>query len=97
MLPLPTVWSTKRYGPLSRNRGGRLWFGTDGGLSCLDDGALKNFTKEEGLAHNSVIAIVEDRAGRLWFATDGGGVSCYEGVRFSNLTMEKRVVQRPGQ
>ena len=66
---------------------GALWFGTSGGgVSRYDgdgpDGAYRSdrghfttFTTEDGLAANSVRAILEDREGVLWFGTEGGGVS----------------------
>jgi ligand-binding sensor domain-containing protein len=57
---------------------GRLWFGTDGGVSVLDHGgtpfeksddAWATLTTADGLADNDVCAIAVDGAGRLWFGT----------------------------
>jgi len=56
---------------------GRLWFGTDGGVSMFDGHSFTNYTTEDGLANNHVWTIYEDRQGTLWFGFEwaGGGVS----------------------
>jgi len=54
--------------------------GTDSGLKIVDSefsGEIpmiigENFTVEDGLAHNSVYAILEDKRGNLWFGTQMG-------------------------
>jgi ligand-binding sensor domain-containing protein/serine phosphatase RsbU (regulator of sigma subunit) len=80
------VWS------IEEDRTGALWFGTDGGgVSRYIQGtqaplnfdkspekiSFTNFTKEQGLANNTVWCIKEDKKGDLWFATNGGGISRY--------------------
>ena len=54
---------------LCRDRHGRLWIGTDAGIS-LYDGHI--FQSLDSLDLGSVTAIVEDHDGVLWFATPRG-------------------------
>jgi len=63
---------------------GRLWFGTDPGVSVLDyggtpfdkrDDAWVTFTIADGLAGYYVRAIALDSANRLWFGTHYDGMS----------------------
>ncbi|MBW8051474.1 MAG: SpoIIE family protein phosphatase [Cytophagales bacterium] len=54
--------------------------GADSGLKIVDpefSGEIptiigENFTVEDGLAHNSTVAILEDKSGNLWFGTQMG-------------------------
>jgi hypothetical protein len=43
---------------------------------------------EDGLANDSVSAIVEDSSGNMWFGTVSGGVSRYDGVCWATYTTE---------
>jgi ligand-binding sensor domain-containing protein/two-component sensor histidine kinase len=55
---------------------GGLWIGTQGmGLFLLKNGALRQFTTEEGLASNKVHFIAEDSGHRLWTSGPSGIVS----------------------
>ncbi|MCZ4244292.1 hybrid sensor histidine kinase/response regulator transcription factor [Pedobacter punctiformis] len=56
----------------SRNN---FWIGTQGGGLLKFDrktGQYKSYTKDKGLAGNSVLNILEDRAGNLWISTFSG-------------------------
>jgi len=65
---------------------GRVWIGTQAGLSVLEDGRVSaTYTAEDGLAHADVRALLEDRRGRLWIGTQKG-LSRFEGGRFETLT-----------
>ncbi len=79
---------------------GVLWFGTQGGVSRYDSpcsegahplakegskGGFVNFTTEDGLADNYVIAIYRDASGVMRFGTLDGGVLCYDGVVWASL------------
>jgi hypothetical protein len=44
-----------------------------------------NFTREDGLAYDSIWTIYSDPDGVMWFGTDGGGVSRYDGVAWTSL------------
>lgn len=52
-----------------------LWFCTDGGLSCLENDAIKNYSTRDGLSNNIVLSITEDKSGIIWLATYGGGIN----------------------
>ena len=67
------------------DRQGRLWIGSDGGLSLYDRDVdtFTTITHEPGntnsLAGNSVRAIIQDReSGRLWLGTRHRGISIYD-------------------
>ena len=72
---------------IHEDRSGRLWIGTDKGLSCYAGGKFTNYGTNNLLAGNLVRAICEDGEGSLWFGTDGG-LSCWKDGRFNNFTMK---------
>jgi len=57
---------------------GRLWVGTFTGLSLLQrdaDGSIRlvrQYTRQHGLADDTINAIENDADGRIWFSTDSG-------------------------
>lgn len=54
---------------------GRVWFGTNLGLSMLESPASRKFKKfyqKDGLAGNSVYAVFEDSKGNIWVGTTEG-------------------------
>ena len=66
---------------------GGKWFGTDEGVSYLDDNGTPTnkaddiwttFTTTDGLSNNLVLAVGIEASGRKWFETYGGGVSCLD-------------------
>jgi PAS domain S-box-containing protein len=60
-----------------------VWFGTDGGLSCLPAGARKmtRYTTAHGLPANGVTNILEDESGNLWLTTNRGLTKFEEAVK----------------
>lgn len=52
----------------------------------------KTFTKADGLASNTVLAILEDSQGNMWFGTTEG-VTCYDGQSFQTFTTEHGLAQ----
>lgn len=64
---------------------GRVWFGTETGLSVFDGAAFTTFTKKDGLISNFIHTIFADSRGTLWIGTDKG-LSCYDGEKFTNLS-----------
>ena len=71
---IPAASATTKCGPCMRI--GRAGCGSapSGGLNELDRtrGTFTSITRKDGLAGNSVRAILEDGEGYLWLATDGG-------------------------
>ena len=59
------------------DRDGHLWLATAGyGLfRCDTNGALLQFTKQDGLSSDYVRTLCEDSEGNLWVGTEGGGLS----------------------
>ena len=52
---------------------GALWIGTArSGLSCWQNGKLRNFTRKDGLPSDAITALAEDGQRRLWVGTRGG-------------------------
>lgn len=74
--------SSTREGTLSNNRvnsvhvdhQGKVWAGTQDGLSRLDPstGLFSTWTERDGLPGNVVSCILEDAAGTLWVSTNRG-------------------------
>ena len=67
------------------SKNGDLYIGTTSGLNIVraSTGAVERFTKDNGLAHNYIMAIYEDPSdGKIWLGTDGGGVIVMDGNRF---------------
>ncbi len=72
-------------------RANELWLGRQhGGLTHLQwrNGTItgQTFTKEDGLAQNSVYAVLESRDGSVWAGTLSGGVSRFRDGRFTTYT-----------
>jgi ligand-binding sensor domain-containing protein len=68
---------------ISGDAGGRIWFGTKGGVSVLDNSLLTSYTEADGLAGNLVSAIAFDPDGSVWLGTDNG-VSHYTSGQWLN-------------
>ena len=57
--------------------GGRIYIGTDGGVTVFDGQRFQNYTTAQGLLPASVDTanmLVEDRDGNLWLGTSTGAV-----------------------
>ncbi|MGJ8661281.1 MAG: two-component regulator propeller domain-containing protein, partial [Bacteroidota bacterium] len=46
---------------------GKIWFGSDLGVTCYDGQYFKTYTTDDGLEDNTVLRCFEDRSGRIWF------------------------------
>ncbi|MCL5281778.1 MAG: ATP-binding protein [Planctomycetes bacterium] len=66
---------------------GRIWFGTQTGLSVFDGRAFATFTRKDGLVSNWVYALYPDPEGTLWIGTENG-LSRYDGKTFTNFTTQ---------
>jgi|GEM_PF-924633 len=72
-----------------RDKVGRLWMGTDNGLSMYDGTSFYNYTVSEGLNSNFISALAEDEKGRIWIGTKGGGVNVFNGSGFTHYTTQE--------
>jgi ligand-binding sensor domain-containing protein len=71
----PSSLSNDHVFAIHEARDGTLWFGTfGGGLNRLDQatGRFRRYTARDGLASDSVYAMLEDGSGRLWISTTRG-------------------------
>ncbi len=68
-----------------RDRTGALWFGSHDRMTCLREGKLTQYTRQQGLGGTSR-ALLEDRTGTLWVTTNGG-LSRFNGTEFTTLTV----------
>ena len=63
---------------LTSDSKGRIWCGSDGGISlCVfknGNAEIKNYTSADGLSDNIIKHLVWDNLGRLWFGTDNHGI-----------------------
>ncbi len=54
------------------SRGGQLWFGTEGGISVLEDGEISSLTVADGLVSDHIDQLVEDLDGNVWASSAYG-------------------------
>jgi ligand-binding sensor domain-containing protein/signal transduction histidine kinase len=66
---------------------GSVWAGTHDGLAHLINGAIRLYTKQDGLADDYIKSVHVDRSGDTWVGTNGGGLSHLVNGRFVNYTM----------
>lgn len=67
---------------------GRIWIGTEAGLSRYDGVTTESFGPESGVAPNGVRSLFRDRNGRLWAGHLGGGISLFDGRRFVAVQLD---------
>ena len=68
---------------LHRDRQGRLWVGTRGGLALADGDQFQSYTTRDGLSSDVVQAIADDLEGNLWVGTEQGGLNRLRDGRFT--------------
>lgn len=78
-----TIWS------LYEDRRGRLWIGTDRGLSVRAGGKLYNVTTMTGTEGKTVVGIAEDSLGQIWLGTRDGLFS-FDGQLVPGTTPDQR-------
>lgn len=71
---------------------GILWIGTSNGLSKVENGKIKNFYTEDGIAHNNTWDIQEDENNNIWIASYGGGITKFDGKNFTVFNEAKGLV-----
>ncbi len=60
------------------DRNGKIWIGTDEGLSIFYEGTFTNFTTDNGLPYNTIRGITEMFNGHIWIGTDKEGIVVFE-------------------
>ncbi len=58
---------------------GAVWFGTESGLSRLQNNEWTSFSESNGLLHNQVNCIHEDNNGNIWVGHNEAGISVFDG------------------
>lgn len=66
---------------INSDSNGKLYFGTDNGLSIFDGTNWTSFRVNEGLVSNNVLSISIDKNNTVWLGTDSG-VSCLKDGKF---------------
>jgi ligand-binding sensor domain-containing protein len=66
---------------IATDNNGKLWFGTQGGVSVFDGSVWTSFTIDDGLNSNNILCIAVDHDGVVWLGTDNG-VTCYKNGKF---------------
>jgi PAS domain S-box-containing protein len=75
----PPFGKTVAVRSIAEGPDGALWIGSYGaGVWRLQGGRWQGFSSRDGLAHDTVRAVLADREGRIWAATNGG-LSVLEG------------------
>lgn len=63
---------------LEKDKNGKVWIGTNSGLSILENGKFINFTTENGLPDNRIRAIKALDNGEVWVGTDKEGIVVFK-------------------
>lgn len=70
---------------------GKVWFGTESGVTMLNGTTWTSYTTTNGLINNSVHSIAIDSNGNKWFGT-GGGISKFDGSNWTNYTTSNGLI-----
>ena len=68
---------------ITSDKEGKIWFGTQGGISVFNGAEWTSYKEEDGLISNNVLCIVVDNNGVIWIGTDNGVTSIDKGI-FAN-------------
>jgi ligand-binding sensor domain-containing protein len=64
---------------IAEDSNGKLWLGTQGGISTFDGTTWTSYTTADGLASNNILSVAVDKKGVVWFGTDNGVISFNNG------------------
>ena len=98
----PELYRGKWTGPEQRyavyeSRDGSVWAGTlNSGVSKFKDGRFTTYTTANGLASNTISAILETRDGGMWFATPNG-LSSFSNGQWRTYTTVEGLPSRRGE
>ena len=81
-----------------QDKGGDLWFGTDGAGVVRYNGktTVVYTTEADGLSSDNVCRIFQDSRGDYWFGTSNGGVSRFDGNTFTTHLRNKEYSKHSG-
>jgi ligand-binding sensor domain-containing protein/serine phosphatase RsbU (regulator of sigma subunit) len=79
---------------LAKDGGGRLWIGTDDGISIYDGESFTNMSIQNGLENNRIKSLLLDDEGNMWVGYDGDGTARFLGERFLHVS-EPQVLETP--
>lgn len=68
---------------------GRIWIGSNCGLSVYDRKRFKSYREKDGLLNSCVWSLAEDRKWNLWIGTYGGGLFRFRDGRFVQHSLEQ--------
>jgi ligand-binding sensor domain-containing protein/class 3 adenylate cyclase len=68
---------------------GRLWIGSDAGLTLFADEKFINYGEKSGLLATPILDIKEDFGGNIWVGTFGEGVGIFDGNKFSHISKDQ--------
>ncbi len=54
------------------SRAGQIWFGTEGGISVLENGRISSLTEADGLVNDHIDQLIEDKDGNVWASSAYG-------------------------
>jgi len=73
---------------------GRLWVGSNCGLSAFDGERFKFYSEKDGLLNSCVWSLAEDAKDNLWIGTYGGGLFRFRDGRFIQYSAEQGLISK---
>ncbi len=71
------------------DKDGRIWIGTNDGLSILEGDTFTNFTTDNGLPYNTIRGLTEMKNGDIWIGTDKEGIAIFrDQIPFQNIHLK---------
>jgi signal transduction histidine kinase/ligand-binding sensor domain-containing protein/CheY-like chemotaxis protein len=72
---------------LFEDKHGSLWIASySGGMYCMRNGTLYQYSSQNGFPDDSNWSICEGREGELWIGTNGAGLACLKPVKLTTIT-----------
>jgi ligand-binding sensor domain-containing protein/signal transduction histidine kinase len=73
---------------------GKLWVGSNCGLSVFDQGHFKIYSEKDGLLNTCVWTLAEDHNHDLWIGTYGGGLFQFRDGHFNQYSIEQGLASK---
>jgi signal transduction histidine kinase/ligand-binding sensor domain-containing protein len=68
---------------------GRVWIGSNCGLSVYDGKQFRSYKEKDGLANSCVWSLAEDQNNDIWIGTYGGGLFRFRDEQFVQYSIEQ--------